>query len=288
MATRNIFLGPPPASTDDAKPLWISARYTTLNLLSSDDRRTEVFLYDVWNNKPHKKLRPTSGFDMFPLVMDSESNTVAHGVVVRIDVDRKEVALRMQLMAKDPPVSAKDRAEKRGAIFRLDLEKLDKFQKDRDKIPVEEWEGLARDQVLRAQYGDEIVRIPKQYWDFLVKEKIFTFTESDGRFQLEIPASKVRAGTGFGGPGGLPGGAPGIARPGGGAPGGGVPAFGGADGGAPDFGGPGGFGGDDGPVQGHPRPRTGLVPGRRGKILCPAHGSVVGKRAQKTHDRFAG
>jgi hypothetical protein len=259
MATRNIFLGPPPASTDDAKPIWISARYTTLNLLSSDDRRTEVFLYDLWNNQPHKKLRPTSGFDMFPLVKDSQGNTVAHGVVVRIDVDRKEVALRMQLMAKDPPVSARARAVEREGIYHLDLEKLDKFQKDRDKIPVEEWEGLARDQVLRAQYGDQVLRIPKQYWDILVKEKIFTFTESDGRFQLEIPASKVRAGTGFGGPGGGPGGAPGIGRPGGfgrpggGAPGGGAPAFADPGGGAPDFGGPGGgfggFGGDDGPVQ---------------------------------------
>jgi hypothetical protein len=245
MAARNIFFGPPPASPDDPKPDWISARYTTLNMCSSDERRTEVSLYDLWNNRRHNKLRPTSGFDMFPLVKDSQGNTVAHGVVVRIDVDRKEAALRIQLMAKDPPVSARARGEEREGFFHLDLEKLDKFQKDRDKIKVEEWEALSRDQALRGQYGDQVLRVPKTYWEFLVKEKIVTFTESDGRFQLDLPAPQVRAIPGIGGPGGGPGGAPGFGRPGG-APGGGGPGF---AGGAADLGGPGGFGGDNDPVQ---------------------------------------
>jgi hypothetical protein len=216
MAARDIFIGPP--LQDGAKPAWISARYTTLNLVSSDDRRTEISLYDLWNNKHHKKLRTTSGFDMIPLVKDSQGNTVAHAAVVQIDVECKEVVLRIQLMAEGAPLSAQMRTEMRDRFFHLDLEKLDKFQKDRDKIKVEEWESLARDQALRAQFGDQVLRVDRQYWESLVKDKIVTFTESDGRFQLDLPASQIS-------PGAVPGG--GFAGTGGGA----------------------GLGGEEGPVQ---------------------------------------
>jgi hypothetical protein len=187
MASRDIFIGPPPASPDAGKPEWIALRLTEFTHYSSDDQRTEAFINDKYNKRPLPfRLCLTSGFDAFPLVKDSQSNTVAWGVLVRIDVDKKELVLRIELTAQDAPRSASKRADQRNGFFRLDLEKLDQFQKERDKINVEEWETLARDQVLRAQYGDQVLRVDRLYWESLVKDKIFIFNESDGRFQLEM------------------------------------------------------------------------------------------------------
>jgi hypothetical protein len=277
LTAKDVFLGLAPSFGESAsRPEWLSPRRTTFNSYSSDEKRTEVSLYDVahspkFNEQYFSKgrLRCTTGFDTFPFVKDADFLSVAVGVIVRIDLDHREVVLRPELKAQDAPAYSADRAKERKGFFHLDLEKLDKFAKDRTKFKAEETEELARDQAIRAEYGDNVLRVDRNYWETLVKDQVVKAGD-DGSFQIELtpedggppgsmPPPAIGGPGGFGGPGGTRGGfggrggfgAPGGGRGGFGVPSGGRGSAGGGDApggaidlaGADDFGGPGGFGG---------------------------------------------
>jgi len=187
MASKNIFLGVPAAVA--GKPTILCPRSTWLSQISSDDNHTEAFFWDVVNNNNHKNLRVTTGYDSFPFIQDASGSRVVGGVVTHIDPTRMEAVIKIELSGVDPPRSAQDRQRTRDRFFHLDVEKLDKFKKDKSKIKPEEWEDCARDQAARDLLGNEALRVDRDYWESLVNDKIIERDGSDDRFRIDVAAN---------------------------------------------------------------------------------------------------
>jgi hypothetical protein len=78
MASKNIFMAPVLVARDDVE----ATQFVHLTAISRDEKRSEAFLYDRYNNR-YFRLRAETGFDSFRL-LDNEGEPVFRGKVIQI------------------------------------------------------------------------------------------------------------------------------------------------------------------------------------------------------------
>jgi hypothetical protein len=172
IARKNVFLGRPPADSDDlGPPEWMAPRFVHLTGITTNDiGRTTGSLFDVSTNR-WSRLRATSGFDQFIFVKDGNKKGVLRGVVVKME-DR-DVIYRAEIAAEDPP---DNRSGEREGFFRLD-------KKQRDK--------LVADKIVTAEEAACVYRVERSYWDSLLKSLVIRERDSTSfRIQLEKDSDK--------------------------------------------------------------------------------------------------
>jgi hypothetical protein len=175
IALKNIFEGkppyyqpppPPPPDIARATPDLLTYAYLTdVTIVTSTDTeilpsmRATVYYR---NSEQAIKLRKLPGWNSIPLLKSGELSTVAWGQVVRIDT--RGVVFRVKVFARDPAEEPeKLRFKKADAIYSLyktDVEALVKAKVIRTedapytfKVPVNYWEGMIRDKVVRERSG---------------------------------------------------------------------------------------------------------------------------------------
>jgi hypothetical protein len=79
IAGKNVFY---PAAAEEKKPDVDVARFVYLTDITRDDRRSQAFLYDRYNNRT-TRLRASRGFDSFRVV-DENGKPIVRGKVVRM------------------------------------------------------------------------------------------------------------------------------------------------------------------------------------------------------------
>ena len=167
LASRDIFHGPEAVVEQFGKPEWIAPGSTKLTDITRNDRHTEGSLYD-WGNNRKYRLRASAGFDSFPFVKDGQGKTVVRGSVVRIDLDNRDIILRVAVSSYEP--SPGDESE---SIFRLS-------EKDR--------ENLIRSRALQPDEIDPGFRLSEKYWQTLVKSQVIRPDEEGDGFTIETAA----------------------------------------------------------------------------------------------------
>jgi hypothetical protein len=188
IAKKNVFLGRPPSEEEGGTPEWMAPHFVRLTGIAPDGRgRAQAFLFDVSINRM-TRLRATPGFDQFTFVKDGEPKAVVRGTVVKIG-DR-DIVFRAEVAAEDGSYSTHSKG-----FFRLD-------RKDREK--------LVADGLVKADEATSVYRVPRAYWDTLVKSLIVRERGRDSfRIQLEKESDKpVDDGDSAGGGDGMPRGNP--------------------------------------------------------------------------------
>jgi hypothetical protein len=149
------------------KPEWIAPGSTKLTDITRNDRHTEGSLFD-WGNNRKYRLRTSAGFDSFPFVKDGQGKTVVRGSVVRINLDNREIILRVAVSSSEP--SPGDESE---SIFRLS-------EKDR--------ENLIQSRALQPNEIDPGFRLSEKYWQTLLKSQVIRPDEVGDGFTIETAA----------------------------------------------------------------------------------------------------
>jgi hypothetical protein len=170
LASKDIFHGPEAVVEQFGKPEWIAPRSTTLTDITRSDRHTEGSLFDLANNRKYR-LRASAGFDSFPFVKDGQGKTVVRGSVIRIDMDNRDIILRVAVSSSEP--SPGDESD---SIFRLS-------EKDR--------ENLIRSRALQPDEADPVFRLSEKYWQTLVKSQVIRLDEEGDGFAFETAAVPV-------------------------------------------------------------------------------------------------
>ncbi|MFL5243508.1 MAG: hypothetical protein ACJ8FY_15495 [Gemmataceae bacterium] len=167
LASRDIFHGPEAVVEQLGKPEWIAPRSTKLTDITRSDRHTEGSLFDFGSKRKYR-LRASAGFDSFPFVKDGQGKTVVRGSVVRIDLDNRDIIVRVAVSSYEP--SPGDQSE---SIFRLS-------EKDR--------ENLIRTGALKSQEADPGFRLSEKYWQTLLKSQVIKPDEEGDGFAIETAA----------------------------------------------------------------------------------------------------
>lgn len=169
LASKDLFHGPD-AVLDSPKPQWISPRFAKLTDITRSDRKTEGSLLDLYNGKTPIRLSDQPGFNTFAFVKDGQFNAVANATVLRIDLDNREIILRVGIKSSEP--SPGDEGEK---IYRLS-------QKEREQ--------LIQTKVVKQEEADRVYRVEPKYWQTLVKDQIVRPDEEGDGFSIETAADR--------------------------------------------------------------------------------------------------
>jgi hypothetical protein len=170
LAAKDLFHGPEAVLDSPNKPIWISPRFSKLTDITRNDRKTEGSLLDLYNGKTAIRLRDQPGFNTFAFVKDAQYKTVANATVLRIDLDNREIILRVGISSSEP--SPGDEGEK---IYRLS-------QKEREQ--------LIQTKVVKQDEADRVYRVDPRYWQTLVKDQIVRTDEEGDGFSIEMAADK--------------------------------------------------------------------------------------------------
>jgi hypothetical protein len=166
---KNIFLGRPPKG--DSSPEWMAPRFVHLTDITTNDGRTMAYLYDVSTNRSIRRLRPTTGFNQFSFVKDSEARAVAVGIVMKLE-DR-EMVYRAEIAAEEP-----SRSSSRDGFFRLDKEEREK---------------LVADGTVNSDDAAQVVRVDRSYWDTLVHQLVIRMSQREpDQFVIQLERDKDR------------------------------------------------------------------------------------------------
>jgi hypothetical protein len=154
IARKNIFLGRtaktgPIVLDDGTTPQWMAPRFVHLTDITRGTLRMEATVYDVSTNQKVPLKGSSSYASDFPFIRDGESMRVISGFVVKID-DR-ELVFRADFAASD------DAASRDAKMVRLNKA---------------EREALVTDSTISLADADVVIRVRREYWDWLVKQQV--------------------------------------------------------------------------------------------------------------------
>lgn len=157
IATRNIFTGPTQVERTRVTRAEETA-YTFLTDISQTAQGNQGIIFDRYNNKTYRKLRPDN-YETIPLLHDPNWYTLIRGKVVK--VDDRDLIFRVQL------VTSEDSGATEGGVY---------------SVSQTEWKKLSGQKEFKNADPNVVYKIERAYWDSLLDARLATESRGSVRF----------------------------------------------------------------------------------------------------------